>query len=277
MFASHNATNGPIENVKDNSHPNKQTTKPIRDIDHIEHLTLSGIANPSSKLLLNSNRSKIPKLKIPTRTPVVFRSGSQENATLSQILDFLYLGNSRDARNFESLKKLGITHIINATRDLPNYVEDNGDIKYLRVAVEDSGTADLTPYFTPTIEFIDVTVRSQGRVLVHCQEGVSRSASLVVAYIMAHSNLSLMHALTVVSHARPIICPNINFLGQLDQFYQSIQHSNNTYFQSYPCVHHRVEQMIAKRFQDYQAEASRESTNINEEILSEYVSKNKES
>ncbi|VDN97851.1 unnamed protein product [Rodentolepis nana] len=263
MFAPRNTTYGSIEKIKDNTHPNKQTTrKPMRDKTHIEHLTLSGTANPtpnnnSSKLLLNKNRLKIPKLKIPPRPPVVFRSVSRENVSISQILDFLYLGNSRDARNFESLKELGITHIINATRDLPNYVEGNGDIKYLRVAVEDSGTADLTPYFTPTIEFIDVTVRAKGRVLVHCQEGVSRSASLVIAYIMAHSNLSLMRAFTVVSHARPIICPNINFLGQLDQFYQSLQHSNNAYVQSYPYIHQSVEQMIAKRYQDYQAEASR--------------------
>uniref|UniRef100_A0A0R3SQP6 protein-tyrosine-phosphatase n=1 Tax=Hymenolepis diminuta TaxID=6216 RepID=A0A0R3SQP6_HYMDI len=210
--------------------------------------------------LLNGSRLKISKLRIPTRSPVIFRQVSQEKSSMSQVLDFLYLGNSRDARNSETLKQLGITHIINATHDLPNYIEDNNEIKYLRVAVEDSGTADLMPYFVPVIEFIDGAIRSKGSVLVHCQEGISRSPSLVVAYIMAHSNLLLMDALTVVSYARPIICPNINFLGQLDKFYQALQHSRKPYLQSYPCIHQNVEQMITKRFQEYQLETSKEDT-----------------
>lgn len=52
------------------------------------------------------------------------------------------------------LMKERITHVINATNDLPNFFEEDSKLKYLRVDVEDSGTADLMPHFRPVIEFI---------------------------------------------------------------------------------------------------------------------------
>lgn len=58
----------------------------------------------------------------------------------------------------------------------------------------------------------------RGRVLVHCMQGVSRSASLVVAYVMTSKGLSLADALATVQAARPVVLPNPGFLRQLEQF-----------------------------------------------------------
>ncbi|KAM7538136.1 hypothetical protein Aperf_G00000072822 [Anoplocephala perfoliata] len=181
--------------------------------------------NGTNKRLFDQQRMKVSKLKMAPGAPIIFHQLSQEDSSMSQILDFLYIGNAKDSKNAKVLMDKRITHVINATYDLPNFFEEEGKLKYLRVEVEDSGTADLMPHFRPVIDFIDEAVRSGGRVLVHCQEGVSRSASLVIAYIMAHSNLTLMHAIEVVSHARAIIFPNINFLGQLNTFYNSLQYN----------------------------------------------------
>lgn len=46
----------------------------------------------SKKQLLDGSRLKISKLRIPTRSPVIFRQVSQEKSSMSQVLDFLYLG-----------------------------------------------------------------------------------------------------------------------------------------------------------------------------------------
>ncbi len=67
-----------------------------------------------------------------------------------------------------------------------------------------------------------------GRVLVHCMAGVSRSASLVIAYIMAKSRLSMLDAYSLVNHLRSVIEPNGHFLGQIERFRMELDKSDDT-------------------------------------------------
>jgi len=59
-----------------------------------------------------------------------------------------------------------------------------------------------------------------GKVLVHCQAGVSRSPTLVVAYLIARYGRPLMETFQMVKQRRQIVAPNFNFLGQLLEFEQ---------------------------------------------------------
>jgi len=63
-----------------------------------------------------------------------------------------------------------------------------------------------------------------GKVLVHCQAGVSRSPTLVMAYLMARYGRSMMETFQLVKHRRPIVAPNFNFLGQLLEFEERCRH-----------------------------------------------------
>lgn len=53
-----------------------------------------------------------------------------------------------------------------------------------------------------------------GRILVHCAVGVSRSATLVLAYLMIRHHMPLVEAIKTVKDHRGII-PNRGFLRQL--------------------------------------------------------------
>jgi len=65
------------------------------------------------------------------------------------------------------------------------------------------------------VNFTETARRGGGRVLVHCRAGVSRSATICIAYLMVHRGLSLDEAFDFVQARRQIIAPNMNFMQQL--------------------------------------------------------------
>ena len=66
-------------------------------------------------------------------------------------------------------------------------------------------------------------VRSSGScILIHCMAGISRSVTLVIAYLMQHFGLTMQQAYQFVKEKRPAISPNLNFMGQLVEFEREI-------------------------------------------------------
>ncbi|XP_078392014.1 dual specificity protein phosphatase 10-like [Cetorhinus maximus] len=141
-----------------------------------------------------------------------------ENAELSPIVPFLYLGNERDAQDLAKMRQLNVGYVINVTTHLPLYHAQVGNVRYKRLPATDNSKQNLRQYFEEAFEFIEEAHRSGKGVLIHCQAGVSRSATLVIAYLMKHTLMTMTDAYKYVKGKRPIISPNLNFMGQLLEF-----------------------------------------------------------
>ncbi|XP_029430998.1 dual specificity protein phosphatase 14-like [Rhinatrema bivittatum] len=132
---------------------------------------------------------------------------------VDQITPSLYLSNATSARNRSILSAKRITCIVNATMDVQRPTWPGVD--YVRVPVADLPHARLSDYFDTVADRIRLVERHSGRTLVHCVAGVSRSATLCIAYLMKYEGLSLREAYSWVKSRRPMICPNAGFWHQL--------------------------------------------------------------
>lgn len=143
-----------------------------------------------------------------------------ENAELTPILPFLYLGNEQDAQDLRLLQRLHIGYILNVTTHLPLY--HTGLFVYKRLPATDSNKQNLRQYFEEAFEFIEEAQQAGMGLLIHCQAGVSRSATIVIAYLMKHTWMTMTDAYKYVKARRPIISPNLNFMGQLLEFEEDL-------------------------------------------------------
>lgn len=125
--------------------------------------------------------------------------------------DQLFLG-SLAALETRQLGDLMITHVVTL---LGRSVPCPPGLKHLWCKVEDSMEADLTAVMQQALPFIAEALAEGGRVLVHCEQGKSRSASVVVSYLCRERKLDCDAALALVRAQRPIAQPNPNFMQQL--------------------------------------------------------------
>lgn len=131
----------------------------------------------------------------------------------------LYLGNWEHAQNFAALKDLGISRLISIHNNPENLKVPKG-FQQLKMTVADVHTQDITPYFNPSYDFIEEARNSHQGVLVHCGAGVSRSASLCIAYLMRRFAWNAARARKHCQSRRSLVNPNDGFWRSLCAFEQ---------------------------------------------------------
>ncbi|XP_069492583.1 dual specificity protein phosphatase 22-A-like [Ambystoma mexicanum] len=134
---------------------------------------------------------------------------------MSQIAAGLYLGNIRDSEDKETLAKNGVTHILSVHNKAEPRLEE---MTYLCIAASDSSSQNLIQHFKKCIAFIHECRLRGGGCLVHCLAGVSRSTTILVAYLMTVTNLGWEECLSAVKAVRSYVGPNLGFQQQLQEY-----------------------------------------------------------
>uniref|UniRef100_A0A3P8P097 Dual specificity protein phosphatase n=1 Tax=Astatotilapia calliptera TaxID=8154 RepID=A0A3P8P097_ASTCA len=146
----------------------------------------------------------------------ILYGGKRFGNHVDEVWPNLFIGDMSVANDRYSLWKLGITHVVNAahgkTHCQGSHYFYGSTVDYYGVPADDSPSFDLSRYFFPSAEYIHNALDTT--ILVHCAVGVSRSASIVLAYLMIHHNYTLLDAINKVKERRWIF-PNRGFLKQL--------------------------------------------------------------
>lgn len=125
---------------------------------------------------------------------------------VAKITDHLYLSSFMGATDF-NLMKFNISCIITVCKEVPKIEFKN--IESIKLDVVDRPTESLAKYFDFVCDKIHEVASKKGTSLVHCVAGVSRSASMVLAYLMKYLRMSLKDAHNFVKSKRPFV--RLNF------------------------------------------------------------------
>ena len=146
---------------------------------------------------------------------------------------------SEIALNKSELTALGITHVLNAAKGekqsqvaTSQAFYDDVNIRFMGCALMDVGSARIETYLAQAAAFISQAIDTnanadaepRGRILIHCLVGVSRSASLLVAYLIKYKAMRLEDALRLCL-AKRFIWPNSGFLLKLMRFEAAVRSS----------------------------------------------------
>jgi hypothetical protein len=130
----------------------------------------------------------------------------------------IYLGPalSAGAKAYESLVAANVGAILNCTPHIPcHHRRHHNTMRYLQVPVRDHAGADILTYLPEATSFLDTHLRQGTSVLVHCEMGVSRSATVVLAYLMRYHNRTRDESYILLKQRRPSMDPNEGFWQQL--------------------------------------------------------------
>lgn len=138
------------------------------------------------------------------------------NHNITKILDHLYVGAEDVPAQSNLLRSLNITHVVNA-QCVARY-QHGQEPEYVQLNCRDDVDEKILSKFEQAFNVIDDARKKGAACVVHCRNGMSRSATIVIAYLMRAKGWSLIDSFRFVRERRPCVSPNPGFMRQLAQF-----------------------------------------------------------
>lgn len=132
---------------------------------------------------------------------------------INKVADNVYIGNKCAGNDPILLKKYNITKMIKCdTSEIPVLIDG---ISTKVIPIGDNPNSEIKEYFDDCIKMINNAILNKQTILVHCDAGSSRSASIIIAWIMHDKKIDFISAYKILKHIRPCIEPNEGFVSQL--------------------------------------------------------------
>ena len=135
----------------------------------------------------------------------------------------LFIGSIGAAYNLPVLIELGITHIVAISKQHGKIYPDHFEYFHVSGVPGNSSSQGLYKYFDSSYQFIKGAIRGDGKVLVYCGRGLSRSATILSAFFIRHKKTSARKALGIVRQTRSSAAPRQVFVEELEKYAQKIQ------------------------------------------------------
>ena len=198
-----------------NMNMNKKKIKSFSNINN-KNTDLNKNLNNITDNLVIQNKNKNSKTRICPlchKEKDIYKYKYHISLHPSKILDWLYLGSYRNACDKQEIKDLGINYVLNCAIECNETLPPG--VKYCHLKLSDTPNFRIIKYLDKATAFIDQAQSNNGIILVHCQLGISRSTSCVIAYFIKYLGYTALGALDFIKKKRTQVMPNFGFLNQL--------------------------------------------------------------
>lgn len=183
---------------------------------------LDNISTENIKVqLMKIFEEEISERKAQIHSQIEVLVGQIQKAT--QITSYLFLGSEFNAASMKQLREIGISYIVNVSRESPNYFPN--EFIYIN-CITDGDYFNITQYFDQVFQVIDSARRQNKKVLIHSHAGASRGVAFVIAWLMFHRKYSLQRAYKYVKDIRPFVNPSREYIRQLMIFEVKLNGTN---------------------------------------------------
>lgn len=140
------------------------------------------------------------------------------SSNCNQISEYLYISGLETAVDKDYLKKNHFKRVITVMREEIDKKKKSKQIEYIFITAEDNKSFKIILEFKNVIKIIKESNKKKMKTLIHCRKGKSRSATLVIAYLMSTNSIDYETAFNRLKKIRPTIDPNTGFIEQLEIF-----------------------------------------------------------